>query len=148
MVPLAARAPDIPLIATALLDQLRSRRETSVERINRAALDAMVNYPWPQNFDELSLAIQSAARRSSGPTISVEHLPLAVRSYRSGENPAANQQRRVSLDRAVANFEARLIEEAIEAAAGNRAEAARRLGISRARLLRKLDDRPKRDGGG
>ena len=47
----------------------------------------------------------------------------------------------VSLDDAVERYELRLIHEALEAAGGNRAEAARRLGISRARLLRKIDER-------
>jgi transcriptional regulator with PAS, ATPase and Fis domain len=138
--PLTDRTDDLPLLATALIDRLRAEGETSAERINRAALDAIVIYPWPGNYDELAAAIQHAARRASSAQISVEHLPLAIRSYRSGDNPAAQKQHRVSLDDAVARFEMRLIEEAIEAAGGNRAEAARRLGISRARLLRKIDD--------
>ena len=75
----------------------------------------------------------------------MEHLPLAIRSYRSGDNPASQKLRRVSLDDAVARFEMRLIDEAIEATGGNRAEAARRLGISRARLLRKIDEATKPD---
>lgn len=143
--PLAARVDDLPLMATALIDRKRASSKTSVEQINRAALDALVSYPWPGNFEELAQAIDSAAKRASGPSISVEHLPLAIRSYRSGDNPAANKQRRVSLDHAVARFEMRLIDEAVEAADGNRAEAARRLGISRARLLRKMDDAAKNE---
>jgi DNA-binding NtrC family response regulator len=141
---LTDRIDDLPLLATALLDRHRGRGEISADRINRAALDAIVTYPWPGNYDELSAAIDHAARRASGPQISVEHLPLAIRSFRSSDNPAAQKQHRVSLDDAVARFEMRLIDEAIEAAGGNRAEAARRLGISRARLLRKIDDAAKK----
>ena len=44
-----------------------------------------------------------------------------------------------SLDEAVKTYEKELIAKAMVAAEGNKAEAARRLGISRARLLRKLD---------
>jgi len=44
-----------------------------------------------------------------------------------------------SLDAAVRRYEKRLIEQAVDQADGNRAEAARQLGISRARLLRKLE---------
>ena len=46
----------------------------------------------------------------------------------------------IDLDKAVAKFEQRLIEQTLESTGGNRAEAARRLGISRARLLRKIGD--------
>ncbi|MEE2938152.1 MAG: helix-turn-helix domain-containing protein [Planctomycetota bacterium] len=39
----------------------------------------------------------------------------------------------------MSRFELRIIQQALEATNGNRAEAARRLGISRARLLRRID---------
>ncbi len=132
-------------MATALVNQLRAAGETTAESINRSALDAIVTYPWPENFDELHAAMRHAAHRANRGAIGVEHLPLAVRSYRSGDNPASQKLRRVSLDDAVARFEMRLIDEAIEATGGNRAEAARRLGISRARLLRKIDEATKQD---
>jgi len=146
--PLTSRVDDLPTLATALIARLRAAGETTAERINRAALDALVSYPWPQNFDELTEAIRHASRRASGPSISAEQLPLAIRSYRGGENPTVQKKRNVSLDDAVARFERQLIDEAMEAAAGNRAEAARQLGISRARLLRKINDADKKEKGG
>ena len=76
-----------------------------------------------------------------GETIAAEHLPLAIRSYRPDENPRSSP---VSLDDAVERYELRLINEAIEGAGGNRAEAARWLGISRARLLRRIDEQSKK----
>ncbi len=141
--PLSSRVDDLPLLATALVDRLRAAGQTMAERINRTALDALVTYPWPRNFDELIEAINHAAQRCDRATISIEHLPLAIRSYRGGEVQAVQKQRLLSFDDAVARFEMRLIDETIQAADGNRAEAARRLGISRARLLRKIDDAAK-----
>jgi DNA-binding NtrC family response regulator len=138
-VPLASRVEDIPLLATAMLDARHAAGEGTAERLSRAALDALVIYPWPNNFAELDQAIRHAVGRATGPSIGIEHLPLAIRSYRPGENPSLAKSA-VSLDNAVERYELRLIDEALEAAGGNRAEAARRLGISRARLLRKIDD--------
>ncbi|MEM0927452.1 MAG: helix-turn-helix domain-containing protein, partial [Planctomycetota bacterium] len=64
--------------------------------------------------------------------------PLAIRSYRpNAETPVG--QLSIDLDREVAKYERELITQTLEVTEGNRAEAARRLGISRARLLRKLD---------
>lgn len=137
--PLAKRVEDIPLIATALLDRRHANGEGSAERISRAALDALVIYPWPRNLDELDEAIRHAIRTASGTSIGVEHLPLAIRSYRPGE-PGGTVKGALPLDVAIQRYQRRLINEALQAADGNRAEAARRLGISRARLLRKLEE--------
>jgi transcriptional regulator with PAS, ATPase and Fis domain len=138
--PLAARVEDIPLLATAMLDARHAAGEGHAERLSRAALDALVIYPWPKNLDELDESIRHAIGQSTGETIGIEHLPLAVRSYRPGEKPPLNS---ISLDDALERYELQLINEAVDAAGGNRAEAARRLGISRARLLRRLDERSK-----
>ncbi|MFK8111267.1 MAG: helix-turn-helix domain-containing protein [Rubripirellula sp.] len=144
--PLASRVDDVPMMATALLDARRAAGESSVaERISRAALDSLVVYPWPGNFDELDQAIRHAIRRSTGTSIGIEHLPLAVRSFRPGEDPARIKSKSISLDDAVSRYEQQLIQEALDAVDGNRAEAARQLGISRARLLRKIDAPSKSD---
>ncbi|TWU58463.1 Transcriptional regulatory protein ZraR [Rubripirellula tenax] len=138
--PLSRRVEDIPLLATALLDHRRAAGEGAAERISRAALDALATYPWPTNFVELDGAIRHAIRAATGTSIAVEQLPLAVRSYRPGGDRVNKKSRTITLDDAVKRYELRLIEEAVEASDGNRAEAARRLGISRSRLLRKLDE--------
>ncbi|MEO1524287.1 MAG: helix-turn-helix domain-containing protein [Planctomycetota bacterium] len=138
LAPLSQRVEDIPLIATAFLDRRRSAGEAVADRISRAALDALVLFPWPDNLRELDQAIRHAARTCRADSIGVEHLPLAVRSYRPNEKVPATKQT-LDLDQAVATFEAELIRRTLDAAEGNRAEAARRLNVSRARLLRKLD---------
>ena len=146
--PLARRVEDIPLIATAMLDSRRAAGEGSAERINRAALDALVQYPWPFNHDELDNAIRHAIQNASGNVIACEHLPLAVRSYQPGTSLQRNKTSKISLDNAIQRYELRLINETLEMADGNRAEAARRLGISRARLIRRLDDASNRESSG
>jgi DNA-binding NtrC family response regulator len=138
--PLAQRVDDIPLIATAMLDTRHAAGEGPAERINRAALDALVVYPWPHNYEELEHAIGHAIRTAPGNVIACEHLPLAIRSYQPGANLNRAKQTKISLDDAIQRYELRLITEALEMTGGNRAEAARRLGISRARLIRRLED--------
>lgn len=138
--PLTARVDDIAMLATAMLDARRAAGETRAERISRAALDALVIYPWPGDFGELDAAVRHAARSATGQSIAPEELPLVVRSYRPGGQPSRPKSPPISLDEAVRRYELKLIEKAIRDAGGNRAEAARQLEISRARLLRKLDD--------
>lgn len=142
---LSSRVDDIPLLATAMLDARRAAGEGVAERLSRAALDALVIYPWPRNHEELDQALRHALRTATGDTIATEHLPLAIRSYRPGTQLSRGKNANLSLDDALQRFEARLIQQAVDAADGNRAEAARKLGISRARLLRRLEDQTRAD---
>lgn len=136
--PLTDRIVDLPMIATAMLDRRRASGDGTADRFARSAIDALVIYPWPDNFRELDQAIRHATRSCRGEVIGVEHLPLAIRSYRPNQSVPAERQV-IDLDQAVSQFEADLIRDALESSDGNRAEAARRLNISRARLLRKLE---------
>lgn len=139
--PLSTRVEDVPVIAAAAVDTRHAAGEGNAERLNRNALDALVAYPWPGNFEELDDAIRHAMRTAPSQSIGLEHLPLAIRSFRVGDTH--RQSLVTSLDAAVRKYELRLIRQAIEATDGNRAEAARRLGISRARLIRKIDEAEK-----
>jgi DNA-binding NtrC family response regulator len=142
--PLSRRVNDIHLIAGALLDRQQASGQSTAERISRPALDAMVNYPWPRNFSELEDAIIHACRTAVSESIRLEDLPLSIRSYRS---PAPkNTIKPLPLDDALALHEQQLLTEAMEQAGGNRSEAARQLGISRSRLIRKLDQDSNREG--
>ena len=127
-----------------MVDARHASGEGPAERISRAALDALVIYAWPRNHDELDESIRHAVRTATGSSIGVDQLPLAVRSFRPGQ-PTANRGG-VSLDVAVSRYEQHLIAEALAASGGNRAEAARQLDISRARLLRKLEEGSQKNG--
>ena len=137
--PLASRVEDIPMIATALVATRHARGEGPAERIGRAAMDALVIYPWPGNFDELDDAIRYAIHNAPHQSIGTEHLPLAIRSFRASQEEDASALQ-ISLDDALQRYEMRLIKTALDSSDGNRAEAARRLGISRSRLLRRLNE--------
>ncbi len=137
---LASRVEDIPLIASALVDARHSAGMGVAERVSRAALDRLMLYPWPNNFDELDAAIRHAMSACHGPSIGAEHLPLAVRSYQASEPANRRDSLPADLDQAMERYELQMIQMAIEACGGNRSEAARRLKISRPRLLRRLGE--------
>ena len=143
MAPLASRVADIPLIAAALLDARHAAGDGVAERWSRQALDLLVTYPWPGEFDELEAAVGHAIKRSVQPAIAPEHLPLAIRSYRATDPSGITARSPIPLEKALHRYEMQLIHEAIKAADGNKAEAARRLDISRAKLLRRLDEESK-----
>ncbi|TWT81760.1 Transcriptional regulatory protein ZraR [Planctomycetes bacterium CA13] len=137
--PLASRVKDIPLLASAILDARRAAGEGRAERIGRAAMDSLVVYPWPSNFDELDAAIRHAIRIAPGDSIGPEHLPLAIRSYHPHAKPQSEKVTTISLDKKLEAYEMKMIESALEATDGNRAAAARALGITRSRLIRRIE---------
>ena len=141
--PLCDRCEDLPLIATALLHRRFQANETTAEQIGREALDRLVNYPWPGNFEELDATIRSAAAQCRGATIRIEHLPLAVRTHGNPTQPlpkSVDPKRTVRpLEEVLAEAEKKHILRALESTEGNRAAAARALEISRPKLLRRID---------
>jgi len=103
------------------------------------AMDQLVMYPWRGNFDELRTVIQQAARRATSPLIGPNDLPDALHH---AARAAAHQRRApepIVLDQYLERIEAELIRRALKRSKGNRARAARLLGISRARLLRRIE---------
>lgn len=148
------RMADLPLLAAAWLHHLNAippgqtaRKATSdssriaAKQLDREAMDSLVAYPWPGQWDELGAALRHADKASDNPSIQRDHLPLAIRTYgQSGHRLSdLNVASTASLDERINEFEAQLIWQAMEDASGNKAEAARQLKISRARLLRKLE---------
>jgi len=137
---IADRAEDIPLIATALVENRHATGKCIAERLSRAALDRLLLYPWPENFEELDAAIRHACSVSRSSAIGPDDLPLSIRSFRSHGLSKPKPIVATNLDDAMRDFELRKIHQALHVADGNRSEAARLLGISRARLLRRIDD--------
>jgi len=137
---IADRVEDIPLIATAMVENRHAAGKCIAERLSRAALDRLLLYPWPENVEELDAAMRHACSVCRTVAIGPDDLPLSIRSYRSHGASKPKPIVVTNLDDAMRDFELRKIHQALQSADGNRSEAARLLGISRARLLRRLDD--------
>lgn len=136
---LTDRINDLPEIVHFLIES-RTHAGTPIAGIARPALDRLSTYPWPGDFDELDATIRHCVRECRGAMIGPQHLPLAIRSYKPHDLQELQDDGPIDLDRFLARIERELIDRALVQCDGNKAEAARRLGISRARLLRRIDD--------
>ena len=138
--PLRERPEDIDLLAAHFLQQGASGR---AKRLSGAALAVLRAHGWPGNVRELRNTMQRAIALSEGELIEVEHLGLsAARTQHTGAAAASVTVDDIDwdgpLDAAVARLESVMLLRALEACAGNRSQAARRLGLSRQQLYRKL----------
>jgi two-component system, NtrC family, response regulator AtoC len=127
--PLRERRQDIPLLVEAFL-----RRSSGPRRaVSEAAMDRLTFHPWPGNVRQLLHVLENACVMSTAEVLDEADFELGDEP--AGAPPSAGD---LDLRRALETVERRLIEQALERAAGNRAEAARLLGIRRALLYARM----------
>ena len=132
--PLRARRSDIPLLVAHALGRTRARA------VSEDAMSLMLAYDWPGNVRELIHVIERAAVMCSMDVIDTADLPPSLHAIREGAPVLASTGPALPLREALAALEKQMIVHALEQAAGNRAEAARILGIARPQLYTKLDE--------
>ncbi len=113
--------------------------------IEPEAEDLLLEYGWPGNVREVQNVIDRALILADDQTITVSDLPHQV--TRPDPGGAAMAPGAGSLREQSRQFEVRVIESAIEAAGGDRRQAARKLGIGLSTLYRKLEEYAKLPGG-
>ena len=99
----------------------------------------MLTYDWPGNVRELENCVERACTTCSLSTIHVADLPTALRNFQAFPKPDAqgsNPEAITPLDQ----LEKQAILHAIEVLKGDKLEAARRLGIGKTTLYRKLKE--------
>jgi sigma-54 dependent transcriptional regulator, acetoin dehydrogenase operon transcriptional activator AcoR len=122
--PLRDRQDDIPLLLEYFLDQARNRGQT-VPRFAPEAVALMRRYPWPGNVRELQNAVHYVLAGCHAEVAGPEDLPQEIRRSSTPKGPVSKL-----------NFEA--VEAALKECGGNKAKAARLLGVGRATLYRFL----------
>jgi DNA-binding NtrC family response regulator len=144
MPPLRDRKEDIPILVRGFLRHFAKENDKSVVDIEPGAMDALLTYDWPGNIRELRTAIEHGVVMSTGPKITLRDLPIAVRQAATAKLPggvsptAAFGEKSSSLD--LHETEKKLIAQALAATNGNVTAAAKKLGISRRTLHRKINE--------
>jgi DNA-binding NtrC family response regulator len=136
---LRERPEDIPALADRFLQEDGRPRK----QLTEAALALLQGYAWPGNVRELRNVMERCRVLVAGQCIDAADLaPMLNTAAPAATIPADGDSDTTSesLPDAVARLERTMIVDALRAARGNRAEAARRLGIRRQLLYRKLVD--------
>ncbi len=136
--PLREREADIPLLAEEALREAASERGGRARLLAPDALRAILNYPWPGNVRELVNEIRRAALLSDGEELRARDLSRRVASGRPPTRPGAGPRGRGEYDAALRQTERDLLEAVLKDTGGNQSEAARRLGLSRFGLRKKM----------
>ena len=148
--PLRERRSDVPILVEAFLRRAKPTAGAPARRaVSEGAMRKLVEHGWPGNVRELMHVLERACVMTSAEVI--DEADLQLPGPAPGDVPTASDD--LDLHRAVAALERSLIDRALRKAQGNRAEAARLLGIARPQLYAKIKDlgiepEPRRGGGG
>ena len=129
--PLRERLRDIPLLADHFRVRFSKVFNKHFSDIAEDVLDLFMRHCWPGNVRELKHTLEHACLLCPGGTLSMGYLPPELKASVSGEGPPLSQAGPRDLD-------ASHFLEALRQTAGNKAKAARLLGMSRSTFYRKL----------
>lgn len=136
--PLRERPEDIPLLAQEFLVRFAEKNRKTIKGFTPQALDRLLHHSWPGNVRELMNAVERGVVLSRG-----EYLDEAELSILPAENGSAPSPREAppaggAESPSLEAVERETILKALDAAQGNKSEAARRLGITRRTIHQKL----------
>ncbi|MDJ0762654.1 MAG: sigma-54 dependent transcriptional regulator [Myxococcota bacterium] len=135
--PLSERGRDILLLAQHFIEQFSTDMKRDVAGLTTAAAARLLAYHWPGNVRELRNCVEQSVALSSTNQITVDDLPEHIRGYKANHVlvSSADPSDLVPLE----VMEQRYIKRVLDAVHGNKAMAARILGLHRKTLYRKLE---------
>ena len=135
--PLRERIEDIPLLAQSFLKMFALRNAKTLGGFSPQAIQKLVSYGWPGNVRELSNTVERAVVLARGSDLDVGDLAFPM-ADQEGMSPSSGSSE-LAGDLPLEEVEKRSVLKAVNAAGGNKSEAARRLGITRKTLRKKLE---------
>src|SRR5213082_125289 len=144
MPPLRERKDDIPLLVRGFLRQFSKANNKDIVDLTPEAMNALLTYNWPGNVRELRTAIEHGVVMATGPKITVRDLPPSLRQAAGAPLPRGISPSKAFGEKAspldLHETERKLILQALATTNGNVTAAAKKLGISRRTLHRKINE--------
>jgi two-component system response regulator HydG len=137
--PLHKRREDIPLLVQHFLEMFAAKNRKEIKGVTPKAMDGLLRYDWPGNVRELMNAIERGVVLSNSEYLDSEVFPVILSDQQEASEVCISFESTpagVTLDQ----VEKAAILRTLEEANGNKSETARRLGITRKTLHKKLKD--------
>ena len=135
--PLRHRREDIPLLVHHFMDMFAEKNHKEIKGVTPRAMDRLIKHHWPGNVRELMNAVERGVVLSRGEYLDVEDLPIIQPVQDQNEAVVSDVEDR-SADISLEQIEKTAILNTLASTGGNKSEAARRLGITRKTLHKKL----------
>jgi two-component system response regulator HydG len=136
MPPLRERKDDIPLLAQHFKETFAAKNHKTIRGFTPHAMDQLIKYDWPGNVRELMNAVERGVVLSGSDYLDEGDLPLIIKHGDVKEDTSKKDEIPAGLP--LDEVEKATILKTLESANGNKSETARRLGITRKTLHKKL----------
>jgi DNA-binding NtrC family response regulator len=137
--PLAERKEDISLLAQHFVERW-NRTGKQRSGFARPAVEYLEAYNWPGDVDDLSEVVESACEVATAARIEVTDLPRKIHWWLEDLTNPRIEHATIELDELLQSIEMRLVKRALELSDGNKSQAARLLGITRMRVIRRVSE--------
>jgi len=134
--PLRERREDIPGLAAHFAAKAAEKHGRATPQLSPELIDSLHEYDWPGNVRELENLMERVVLLDRQLALGLEFLPEKMLKVL----PAPGVPSETTFEGAMTALKQRLIEGALEAEGGNKAAAAKRLGISRSYLHRLISE--------
>jgi DNA-binding NtrC family response regulator len=136
--PLNERKEDIPLVAQAFLEQQSRGEGKRTTGFARSAMQLLIEFDWPGNLDQLVATVIATTVDCESHEITSDDFPKKFHDSLAAQRIGGVRTVTIDLDKYLADIERELLARALLQSSGNKAAAAKLLGISRGKLLRRL----------
>lgn len=133
--PLCNRRDDIPLLAQHFIEKFAANNKKKIKGFTPKAMDLLLKYEWPGNVRELMNAVERGVVLAQSEYLDDTDLRLFGEASPTANAPAPLVD---EASRPLEEVEKETVLRALDAAGGNKSETARRLGITRKTLHKKL----------
>ena len=134
--PLKERREDIPLLAQHFLKLFNEKNHKQIKGFTPHTMDRLLKYDWPGNVRELMNTVERGVVLSRSEYLDEGQMPLDLNSESSRNGMPGMET--ISEELPLEEVEKATILKTLESAGGNKSETARRLGITRRTLHKKL----------
>lgn len=135
--PLRKRRDDIPLLGQHFLEQFAKKNNKEIKGFTPAAMDSLIRYDWPGNVRELMNAVERGVVLARSKYLGDKDFTIIPGSKGENEKPSPLFEV-MDTHMPLEEVEKAAILGMLETTSGNKSEAARRLGITRKTLHKKL----------
>jgi two-component system response regulator HydG len=133
--PLRTREDDIPLLAQHFIETFASKNKKEIKAFTPKAMDSLLRYNWPGNVRELMNAVERGVVLAQSEYLDDTDLRIFHEGSRENSRPVMLSN---ETPRPLEEVEKETVLRTLESTGGNKSETARRLGITRKTLHKKL----------
>ena len=140
--PLRERREDVPLLAAHFAGKAAEKHGRATAELDPVLVEALQEYDWPGNIRELENLVERLVVLSSGTRLGLEFLPEKMLHVRPAASSSTSQPNgdEETLEGAMLALKRRMVASALQSEGGNKAAAAKHLGISRSYLHRLITE--------